>query len=145
MLDKAVTLEIRAEMHRQLLNSQAFPAWTLCFRPPANLLATNEQVDTVMKFRIEQAETTMRFYISILEEEAKTAHIEADNHKKVLCSIYSEQEGKKYSVDEALQALLNLTQRARTTQIQIHQKQFNIISESAKLALWQDIPPHFIT
>ena len=89
------------------------PAWTLALHPPTNLPTSQRQTNSIVSFRKNQAITILNAMAFISEAEAKECKSRAEAATWALRAYYQQPVASVYNLDEALDAMAILSERAQ--------------------------------
>ena len=107
--------EIHMKYIESCLNNEAissndiYPAWTIAFQPPPNLMTSTHQIETIVSLCKTQAKDMLKTLNLMSSDEAKNCKERADAATQALKAYYQQLAASQYNLDEALNALVTLT------------------------------------
>ncbi len=140
---RRVVLELRARYNEQLLQTGHYPNWTVRYDPQANLLNTQQAVDEVIAHRQNQANQNLERQASLYKIEAERVKIQAEAALAGLNVLYNKPEAINYNFNEALNAIVILTERTRDIEWRELNRRWSAIHAAPLAALWEGIPPQY--
>ena len=110
-LHKEMNLRIKSAFYDTISTNEIYPAWTIVFQPPPNLMTNMHQIETVVSVCKTQAKDMLKTLSLVSSEEADNCKERADAVTQAIKAYYQQPGASKYNLDEALNALLTLTER----------------------------------
>ena len=135
-----MSLRIKSAFYDATSTNEIYPAWTIAFQPPPNLMINMHQIETVVSLRKNQAKDMLKTLSLMSSEEADNCKERADAKIQTIKAYYQQPGASKYNFDEALNALLTLTGRLQKIVHVEQQKKFLELSHKPTLALYSGCP-----
>ena len=139
-LHKEMNLRIKSAFYDAISTNEIYPAWTIAFQPPPNLMTNMHQIETVVSLQKTQAKDMLKTLSLMSSEEADNCKERADATTQAIKAYYQQPGTSKYNLDEALNALLTLTERSQKIVHAEQQKKFLELSHKPTLALYSGCP-----
>ena len=95
-----------------LMNNEIYPPWTIAFQLPPNLIFNSWQADTIINLRKTQAKEMLSTLSAISTQEATECKTHVDASTQALRTYYQQEGASSYNLNEALDALVTLTDRS---------------------------------
>ena len=143
-LHKEMNLRIKSAFYDAISSNEIYPAWTIMFQPPPNLITSIHQIETIVSLCKTQAKDMLKTLSLMSSDEAKNCKERADAMTQALKAYYQEPAASQYNLDEALNALVTLTERSQKPVHAEQQKKFLELSHKPSLALYSGCPENFI-
>ena len=143
-LHKEMNLRIKAAYYEALIKNNIYPPWTIAFQPPPNLMTNNKQADTIVALRKTQAKEILNTLSTMSNHEADECKGRADASTQALRAYYQQAGASQFNLNEALDALVALTDRSQRTVHSEQQKKFTELSNRPTLALYMGLADHLI-
>ena len=143
-LHKEMNLRIKSAFYDAISTNEIYPAWTIAFQPPPNLMTNMYQIETVVSLCKTQAKDMLKTLSLMSSEEAKNCKERVDAATQAIKAYYQQPGASKYNLDEALNALLTLTERSQKLVHAEQQKRFLELSHKPTLALYSGCPENFL-
>ena len=134
---------IKSSFCEVLCKNEIYPPWTIAFQPPPNLMTYPHQIETIISLRKNQAKDMLRILSLMSSEEANNCKERADAFTQVLRGYYQQPLAFQYNLNEALDALVTLTDRSQKL-VHAEQQKFLEFSNRPSLALYAGCPDQFI-
>ena len=112
-LHKEMNLRIKSSLYDAISNNEIYPAWTITFQPPPNLMTSIHQIETIVSLQKTQAKDMLKTLSLMSSDEAKNCKERADSTTQALKAYYQQPAAAQYNLDEALNALVTLTERSQ--------------------------------
>ena len=139
---KKVILQLRIQFYRKLIESDAYPDWSVTFNPPQNLLNTETSIQATVAFRAEQAKQSMTMLADLQEEESARISREITATMASLRAHYDNPESRGYDISDALNSLATFMQRTKENEQSDLEKKYSTILQAPRAALWMGFPPN---
>ena len=104
--------------------------------PPPNLMTNNKQADAIVSLRKTQAKEILNTLATMSNQEADECKGMADALTQALRTYYQQAGVSQFNLNEALDALVTLTDRSQRTVHSEQQKKFTELSNRPTLALY---------
>ena len=143
-LHKEMNLRIKSAFYEAISSNEIYPAWTITFQPPPNLMTSTHQIETVVSLCKTQAKDMLKTLSLMSSDEAKNCKERADVLTQALKAYYQQLAASQYNLDEALNALVTLTERSQKLVHAEQQKKFLELSHKPSLALYSRCPENFM-
>ena len=111
---------------------------------PPNLMTNNKQADTIVALRKTQAKEILNTLSTMSNHEADECKGRADALTQALRTYYQQARASQFNLNEALDALVTLTDRSQRTVHSEQQKNFTELSNRSTLALYMGLADHLI-
>ena len=131
-----MNLRIKAAYYEALIKNDIYPPWTIAFQPPPNLMTNQRQADTIVALRKSQAKEMLNTLSRMSNYEAEECKHQADASTQALRTYYQQVGASQFNLNEALEALVTLTDRSQRTVHSEQQKKFTELSNRPTLALY---------
>ena len=115
-----MNLRIKAAYYEALIKNNIYPPWTIVFQPPPNLMTNNKQADAIVALRKTQAKEILNTLSTMSNHEADECKGRADTLTQALRTYYQQARASQFNLNEALDALVTLTDRSQRT---VHSEQ----------------------
>ena len=142
-LHKEMNLRIKSSFYEVLSKNEIYPAWTIAFQPPPNLMTNPQQIETIVSLRKNQTKDMLKALSLVSSEETNNCKERADASTQALRAYYQQSVASQYNLDEALDALVTLTDRSQKL-VHAKQKKFLELSQKPPIALYIGCPEQFI-
>ena len=139
-----MNLRIKSAFYDALSSNEIYPAWTIAFQPPPNLMTNIHQIETVVSLHKAQAKDMLKTLSLMSSDEAKNCKERADAATQAIKAYYQQPGASKYNLDEALNALVTLTKRSQKLVHAEQQKKFLELSHKPTFALYSGCPENFL-
>ena len=139
-----MNLRIKAAYYEDLIKNNIYPPWTIAFQPPPNLMTNNKQADTIVALRKTQAKNILNTLSTMSNHEADECKGRADASTQALRTYYQQAGASQFNLNEALDALVTLTDRSQRTVHSEQQKKFTELSNRPTIALYMGLADHLI-
>ena len=143
-LHKEMNLRIKSAFYDVISTNEVYPVWTIAFHPPPNLMTNMHQIEKVVSLRKTQAKDMLKTLSLMSSEEANNCKERADAATQAIKAYYQQPGASNYNLDEALNALLTLTERSQKIVHAEQQKKFLELSHKPTLALYSGCPDSFL-
>ena len=143
-LHKEMNLRIKSSFYDAISNNEIYPAWTIEFQPPPNLMTSHHQIETIVSLCKTQTKDMLKTLSLMSSDEAKNCKERADAATQALKAYYQQPAASQYNLDEALNALVTLTERSQKLVHVEQQKKFLELSHRPSLALYSGCPENFM-
>ena len=143
-LHKEMNLRIKSAYYEALNKNDIYPPWAIAFQPPPNLMSNQRQIDTIMALRKNQAKEMLMTLSRMSNHEADECKNCADVSTQALRTYYQQVGAAQYNLNEALDALVTLTDRSQKTVHAEQQKGFIELSNKPTLAWYTGFPEQLI-
>ena len=114
------------------------------FQPPPNLISNQRQADTILTLRKNKAKEMLNTLSIMNTHEANECKTCTDTSTQALRTYYQQEGAAQYNLNEALDALVTLTNRSQKTVHSEQQKRFLELSNKPSLALYMGFPDQLI-
>ena len=131
-----MNLRIKSAFYDAISANEVYPVWTIAFHLPPNLMTNMHQIETVVSLRKTQAKDMLKTLSLMSSEEANNCKERADAATQAIKAYYQQPGASNYNLDEALNALLTLTERSQKIVHAEQQKKFLELSQKPTLALY---------
>ena len=111
---------------------------------PPNLMTSLQLIETIVSLRKTQTKDMLKTLNLMSSEEANNCKERADAATQALKAYYQQPAASQYNLDEALNALVTLTERSQKLVHAEQQKKFLELSQKPSLALYGGCPEQFI-
>ena len=142
-LHKEMNLWIKAAYYEVLNKNEIYPTGQMDFSPP-NLISNPRQAETILTLRKNQAKEMLNTLSIMSTQEADECKTHADASTQALITCYQQEVASSYNLNEALDALVTLTDRPQKTVHSEQQKRFLELSNKPTLALYMGFPDQLI-
>ena len=139
-----MNLRIKSSFYEVLSKKEIYLAWTITFQPPPNLMTNPQQIETIMSLRKNQTTDMLKTLSLMSSEEANNCKERADASTQALRAYYQQSMAYQYNLNEALDALVTLTDRSQKLVRAEQQKKFLELSQKPSMALYTGCPEQFI-
>ena len=139
-----MNLRIKSAFYDAISNNEIYPAWTIVFWPPPNLMTSIHQIETIVSLRKTQAKDMLKTLNLMSSDEAKNCKERADATTQALKAYYQQPAASQYNLDKALNALVTLTERSQNLVHAEQQKKFLELSHKPSLAFYSGCPENFM-
>ena len=140
-----MNLRIKAAYYEALIKNNIYPPWTIAFQPPPNLMTNNKQADTIVALRKTQAKEILNTLSTMSNHEADECKGRADASTQALRTYYQQAGASHgFNLNEALDALVTLTDRSQRTVHSEQQKKFTELSNRPTVPLYMGLADHLI-
>ena len=143
-LHKEMNLRIKSSFYDAISNNEIYPAWTIAFQPPPNLMTSIHQIEAIVSLQKTQAKDMLKTLSLMSSDEAKNCEERADSTTQALKTYYQQPAASQYNLDEALNALVTITERSQKLVHEEQQKKFLELSYKPSLALYSGCPENFM-
>ena len=143
-LHKEMNLRIKSAFYEAVSSNEIYPAWTIVFQPPPNLMTSTCQIETIVSLCKTQAKDMLKTLSLMSSDEAKNCKERADAATQALKAHYQQPAASQYNLDEALNALVTLTERSQKLVHAEQQKKFLELNHKPSLALYSGCPENFM-
>ena len=143
-LHKEMNLRIKSSFYEAISSNEIYPAWTIMFQPPPNLMTSIHQIETIVQLCKTQAKDMLKTLSLMSSDEAKNCKERADAVTQALKAYYQQAVASQYNLDEALNTLVTLTKRSQKLVHAEQQKKFLELSQKPSLALYSGCPENFM-
>ena len=143
-LHKEMNLRINFSYYDALSNNEIYQPWAIAFQPP-NLMSSPQPIETVISLRKNQAKDMLKTLSLMNSEEANQCKERADASTQALKAYYKQPGATQYNLNEALDALVTLTDRSQKLVHAEQQKKFLELSHKPSLALYMDCPEQLVS
>ena len=143
-LHKEMNLRIKSAFYDAISTNEVYPVWTIAFHPPPNLMTNMHQIEKVVSLCKTQAKDMLKTLSLMSSEEANNCKERADAVTQAIKAYYQQPGASNYNLDEALNALLTLTERSQKIVHAEQQKKFLELSHKPTLALYSGCPDSFL-
>ena len=143
-LHKEMNLRTKSAFYEAISSNEIYPAWTIAFQPPPNLITSTHQIETIVSLCKTQAKDMLMTLSLMSSDEAKNCKERADATTQPLKAYYQQLAASQYNLDEALNALVTLTERSQKLVHVEQQKKFLELSHKPLLALYSRCPENFM-
>ena len=131
-----MNLHIKSAYYEVFDKNEIYPPWTVAFQPPPNLMSNQRQVETILLLRKNQAKEMLSTLSHMTTQEADECKSHTDASIQVLKTYYQQEGAAQYNLNEALDALVTLTNRSQKTVHSEQQKKFLKVSNKPTLVLY---------
>ena len=107
-------------------------------------MTNNKQADAIVSLRKTQAKEILNTLATMSNQEADECKGRADASTQALRTYYQQAGASQFNLNEALDALVTLTDRSRRTVHSEQQKKFTELSNRPTLALYMGLADHLI-
>ena len=104
-----------------------------------------QQIETIVSLRKNQTKDMLRTLSLMSSEEANNCKERADASTQALRAYYQQSAASEYNLNEALDALVILTDRSQKLVHAEQQKKFLELSQKPSMALYTGCPDQFIS
>ena len=139
-----MNLRIKAAYYEALIKNDIYPPWTIAFQPPPNLMTNQRQAETIVALRKDQAKEMLNTLSRMSSYEADECKNQADASTQALRTYYQQAGASQFNLNEALDALVTLTDRSQRTVHSEQQKKFTELSNRPTLALYMGFSDQLI-
>ena len=143
-LHKEMNLRIKSSLYDAISNNEIYPAWTIVFQPPPNFMTSPHQIETIVSLYKTQIKDMLKTLSLMNSDEAKNCKERANATTQALKAYYQQPAASQYNLDEALNALVTLTERSQKLVHTEQQKKFLELSHRPSLALYSGCPENFM-
>ena len=136
-------LEVRADYYKQLVSEKKYPAWSVKYKPPMNLVTNQQTAEKLVQTRRETSMTMINCNIELIKSRIEELKIENDVHLSALRSYYQSHGGGYYdSLPTALDFVAKNTVKESNVMYQSYNKKYAALFANPEGALWDDLPDH---
>ena len=135
-LHREMNLSIKSSFYEVLSNNEIYPAWTIAFQPPLKLMTNPQQIETIVSLRKNQTKDMFKTLSLMSSEEANNCKERANASTWALRAYYQQSVASQHNLNDALDALVTLTDRSQKL---VHTEQ-----QKSSLALYTGCPEQFI-
>ena len=114
-LHKEMNLCIKASHYEAFSKNNIYPPWTIVFQPPPNLMLNQHQIETILTLRRIQAKEMVTTLSTMSTHEANECKNRANASTQALKAYYQHLGALQFNFNEALDALLTVTDRSQKT------------------------------
>ena len=139
-----MNLCLTSAYYEALNKNEIYPPWTIAFQPPSNLMCNQRQVETILVMRKNQAKEMLSTLSHMSTQAADECKSHTDASTLALKTYYQQVGAAQYNLNEALDALVTLTDRSQKTVHSEQQKKFLELSNKPTLALHMDFPEQLV-
>ena len=139
-----MNLRIKAAYYEAIIKNDIYPPWTIAFQPPPSLMTNQRQADTIVALRKNQAKGMLNTLSRMSNYEADECKHRADASTQALRTYYQQAGASQFNLNEALDALVTLTDRSQRTVHSEQQKKFTELSNRPTLALYMGFSDQLI-
>ena len=111
---------------------------------PPNLMSNPRQAETILTLRKNQAKEMLNTLCIMGTHEANECKTHVDALTQAMRTYYQQEGAAQYNLNEALDALVTLTDRSQKTVHSEQQKRFLELSNKPTLALYMGFPDQLI-
>ena len=140
---KEMNLQIKSSYYDVLSKNDILPPWAIAFQPP-NLMSSQHQIETIVSLRKTQAKDMLNTLSQMSTEEANQCKNRVDASTQALKAYYQQPRATHYNFNEALDALVTLTDRSQKLVHAEQQKKFLELSNKPSLALCMGFPEQLV-
>ena len=135
-----MNLSIKSAYYEALNKNDMYPPWTIAFQPPPNLMSNQRQIETILSLQKNQAKEMLITLSRMSNHEADECKNCTDASTQALRTYYQQVGAAQYNLNEALDAVVTLTDRFQKTVHAEQQKRFTELSNKPTLALYMGPP-----
>ena len=99
-LHKEMSLRIKSSFYEALCKNEIYPAWTIAFQPPPNLMTNLQQIETIVSLRKNQTKDMLKTLSLMSSEEANNCKERADASTQALRAYYQQSAASQYNLDQ---------------------------------------------
>ena len=99
-----MNLCMKSSYYEALCKNDIFPPWTITFQPPPNLMSNQQQIETIVTLRKNQARDVLSTLSQMSTEEVDECKNQADASMQALNAYYQPPGAAQYNFNGALDA-----------------------------------------
>jgi hypothetical protein len=138
---KKIFMELRTAFNTELLNNKIYPEWAVGYNPPLSLMTSTKSKQAVVNFRADQATKHILLANDLMQLESQRLSTEIDINLATLKSHYAREDAKEYKLQDALDSLGTLMQRAKDKEQASLQAKWNTMKAEPLKSLHANLAP----
>jgi hypothetical protein len=130
--EKKICMELRTSFNTECLSDEVFPDWAVGYNPPLNLLISSKAREAVVAFREDQAKKTLLLVNDLQHTESARLSKEIDVNMTALKAHYDQDGAETHSLQNAINGLGTLMERAKEKEQLVLQKRWDDLSSNPR-------------
>ena len=142
VVEKQVALELKHRFNKETFEKGIYPPYAVLYKPPPNLIATQQAADQLVQFRREMCEVLVPFNNKLIKQESDRLLEEIEAIHAKFIAYYQNPNAANYSLEDALSAIATLAHRHTQKLAKDLRDTYSFEKSTPEGALWMGMPPH---